>query len=297
MELLQLRYFMTVAQMLNISRAAKHHMIPQPAMSQTISKLEKELGTKLFDRYKNRLTLTEDGTAFYHSISASLWELDNAVQELNRADAPLSGELKILVRQHRDTVVDCIMAFKKQYPQVSFRISYEQDTQDYQDFDLCISCEQPDETFDERTCLITEKLKLVVSSGHSYASAGRVPFQNLRSEEFAIISRNSNSWVQTALQCRQAGFEPRISITCSDLHCLLKYVGAGMAITVGPEIAWKGLNLRDVVFVPTEPEVFRSTYVFWNKRKAGSRLSCVYREFLVGFFQSLSVPEGCTAND
>ena len=35
MELLQLRYFLTVAKTLNISRAAKHHMIPQPAMSQT----------------------------------------------------------------------------------------------------------------------------------------------------------------------------------------------------------------------------------------------------------------------
>lgn len=291
MELLQLRYFMTVAQMLNISRAAKHHMIPQPAMSQTISKLEKELGTKLFDRYKNRLSLTEDGAAFYRSISMSLWELDNAVQELNQADSPLSGELKILVRQHRDTVVDCIMAFKKRYPQVSFRISYEQDAQDYQDFDLCISCEQPDETFNECTCLITEKLKLLVSSGHSYAAAACVPFRDLRNEEFAIISRNSNSWIQTALQCRQAGFEPRISITCSDLHCLLKYIGAGMAITVGPEVAWKGLNLRNVVFVPTQPEVFRSTYVFWNKRKTSSRLSSIYREFLVEYFRTLSTPE------
>ena len=40
MELLQLRYFMTVARTLNISKAAQYHMIPQPAMSQTISRLE-----------------------------------------------------------------------------------------------------------------------------------------------------------------------------------------------------------------------------------------------------------------
>lgn len=291
MELLQLRYFMTVAQMLNISQAARHHMIPQPAMSQTVSKLEKELGIRLFDRYKNRLSLTEDGAAFYRSVSASLWELDNAVQELNRADAPLSGELKILVLQHRDTVVDCIMAFKKQYPQVSFRISYEQDTLERQDFDLCISCQQPDESFDASVCLITEQLKLLVCTSHKIAGAEQVPFRQLRDEEFAIISRSSNSWLQTALHCQQAGFEPRISITCADLHCLIKYVSAGMAITVGPEIAWKGLDLRGAVFVPTQPEIFRSTYVFWNKRKTGSRLSSVYRDFLVEYFQSLSLPE------
>ena len=63
MELLQLRYFLTVAKMLNISHAARHHMIPQPAMSKTISKLEKELGTELFVRRKNRIHLTEEGNA------------------------------------------------------------------------------------------------------------------------------------------------------------------------------------------------------------------------------------------
>ena len=41
MELLQLRYFLTVAELLNISHAAKYHRIPQPAMSKTISRLER----------------------------------------------------------------------------------------------------------------------------------------------------------------------------------------------------------------------------------------------------------------
>ena len=68
MELLQLRYFLTVAKMLNISRAAEYHMIPQPAMSQTISRLEKELGVALFDRYKNKLSLTRKGEEFLYSL-------------------------------------------------------------------------------------------------------------------------------------------------------------------------------------------------------------------------------------
>ena len=72
MELLQLRYFITVSRTLNISKAAQYHMIPQPAMSQTISRLEKELGKPLFDRYRNKLTLTKDGEAFLKSITASI---------------------------------------------------------------------------------------------------------------------------------------------------------------------------------------------------------------------------------
>ena len=113
MELLQLRYFLTVARMLNISRAAEYHMIPQPAMSQTISRLEKELGTPLFDRYKNKLTLTRQGQEFFRSVSTSISELDSAIQGVNNFDGDLSGELTLLVQNHRDSIIDCIIEFRK----------------------------------------------------------------------------------------------------------------------------------------------------------------------------------------
>lgn len=287
MELLQLRYFATVAQMLNISQAAKHHRIPQPAMSQTVSKLEKELGTKLFDRYKNRLSLTQAGKTFYEAVHSSLQALDNGLQQLSSDDTVLRGELKILVRQHRDTVVDCIMAFKREHPEVSFVVSYQPDMPRTPDFDLCIACQQPDESFDDSTLLITEALKLVVSGKHWAAKESVVPFSRLEGEEFAAISPDSNAWVQTLLQCRQAGFQPRMSISCADLHCLLKYVGEGMAITVGPEVAWRGLPRENVAFVATDPAIFRSTYVFSNSRRTPSRLAEKFRSFLQGYFARL----------
>lgn len=286
MELLQLRYFLTVAKLLNISHAARHHMIPQPAMSKTISKLEKELGVALFDRCKNKLTLTEEGKAFYRSVSVSLGELDNVVSDINNTDAPLKGELKILVLQHRGTVVDCIMGFKKLYPEVSFRIFYEQDATDYGDFDLCITSEHTDEVFNSSKRLITEKLKLLVSLNHPLASAQKVCFDELRDEEFAIVSKDSNLWHQTEIQCRQAGFEPRISMTCCDLHCLVKYIGAGMAVTVGPEIAWRELGKDKAVFVSVEPELYRSTYIFWNGLKPLSRLCRTCLDFMVEYFRA-----------
>ena len=84
-------------------------------------------------------------------------------------------------------------------------------------------------------------------------------------------------------------YDPRVSITCSDLYCLMKYIGAGMAITLGPEIAWKDLGNDNVVFVPTEPELYRSTYVFWNSLRTPSRLSVAYRDFMVSYFQAETV--------
>ncbi len=285
MELLQLRYFLTVAKHLNISHAAREHLIPQPAMSKTISKLEKELGTPLFDRKKGRLSLTEEGESFYRSVSLALSGLDNALGELSRSNTPLGGEIRLLVQQHRRTVVDCICEFKARYPLVSFRIFYDKEPQFIKESDLCISCESPDEWFDSSQCLITEKLKLFLSRKHPLAKRKQVSFDELKNEEFALLDRNSFLWKQTQLLCQKAGFEPRVSFLCGDLYCLTKYIETGLAITVGPEQSWKGLEGENKRFVNTTPEITRSTFLFWNSGITPSRQSLVFRDFLSEFFR------------
>ena len=72
MELLQLRYFQKVAEYESITKASHYFMIPQPSMSQTISRLEKELGAKLFDRRKGKLFLNEQGQNFLLYVNRSL---------------------------------------------------------------------------------------------------------------------------------------------------------------------------------------------------------------------------------
>ena len=284
MELLQLRYFLTVARMLNISRAAQYHMIPQPAMSQTISRLEKELGKPLFNRYKNKLTLTQEGQAFLQSVSASVTRLDAAVQGMHQDDGPLRGEITLLVRQHRQTMVDCIVAFRKEYPDVSFRIFHVDNRNDFQDYDLCISSTPPAGEYTHSKCLITEKLQLMVAATHPMASKSQVAFEELKDEDFALLDQNNSLWENTMYLCHQSGFEPRISMICGDLHCMIKYVAAGMAVTLGPEVSWRGIKNDSVVFVPTVPGETRSTYVFWDEKKTHSKLHQKFLGFLVEYF-------------
>ncbi len=289
MELLQLRYFLTVAKTLNISRAAKHHMIPQPAMSQTISRLEKELGTPLFHRYKNRLSLTQEGQAFLDGISESIAALDSAVQNVHCDDLPLRGEITLLVRQHRGTMVDCIVAFRKEHPDVSFRIFHMQGENDAQDYDMCISSTPPSESYRRGQCLITERLKLMVSASHPMAMEKAVGFESLKDADFALLDSSNSLWHHTMHLCRQSGFQPKISMICGDLHCMVKYIGTGMAVTLGPEVSWRGIQNDSVVFLPTVPEERRSTYVFWNEKRPLSKLHQTFLDFLVAYFAGQAV--------
>lgn len=286
MELLQLRYFLTVARMLNISRAAEYHMIPQPAMSQTISRLEKELGTPLFDRYKNKLTLTRQGQEFFRSVSTSISELDSAIQGVNNFDGDLSGELTLLVQNHRDSIIDCIIEFRKKYQNVNFRIFHAKNGNELEDYDMCISCTPPNEKYSNGKCLITEKLKLLVSAKHPLASKEYVDFEDLKEECFALINKNNSLWNHTIHLCHQCGFEPKISMICEDLHCMIKYVAAGLAVTLGPEASWRGVKDDTVVFVPTVPEENRPTYVFWNDKKTNYKLRQTFLDYMVEFFST-----------
>ena len=64
MDLLQLNYFRTVAHLEHMTHAADELVIAQPALSQTIARLENELGVPLFDRLGRRIRLNLFGKAF-----------------------------------------------------------------------------------------------------------------------------------------------------------------------------------------------------------------------------------------
>ncbi len=85
MELQQLKYFKTVAAIGKISDAAEALFISAPALSTSISRLEKELGMKLFDRSSNRSTLNAQGQIFLKHVNQIFANLESAKQELNQS--------------------------------------------------------------------------------------------------------------------------------------------------------------------------------------------------------------------
>ena len=163
MELLQLRYFCTVAQLENISRAATVHQIPQPAMSKTISKLEKELNTQLFTREKNRLRLTKAGKRFFERTAAALQELDGAVEELS-GEGVHQDELHLLVTALRGRTAEFLALFRRRYPNVILHVS---STPGNQHYDLCIMGMRPAEQYDMQIPLMTRQVAVYAAVGRS----------------------------------------------------------------------------------------------------------------------------------
>ena len=111
MELSQIRYFIVAAQFQNLSKAAKILNITQPALSKSISKLEEEIGIRLFDRSSKKITLNESGKKFLDYSINSVQGLDDAVAAVKGQDTDPALFLGLF--HYSERFMRCLTDFSK----------------------------------------------------------------------------------------------------------------------------------------------------------------------------------------
>lgn len=115
MELSQLKYFKAVAQSGKIAAAAESLFLSAPALSTSISRLEKELGMPLFEHAGNRISLNAQGEIFLRYVDQVFDTLNCAQSELQRS---LMQQQHIwLMTTNSHLWVDLISSFSLEYPQ------------------------------------------------------------------------------------------------------------------------------------------------------------------------------------
>ena len=124
MELRVLRYFLTIAEEENITRAADILHVTQPTLSRQIMQLEEELGTKLFKRSRYCIKLTEDGLFLKRRAEEILTLAENTAEAIGNNDKDIVGEITIgCTETHSMDILASKMAeFRKLHKGVSYNI-------------------------------------------------------------------------------------------------------------------------------------------------------------------------------
>ena len=119
------RYFVTVAEELNFTRAAEKLQMSQPPLSNTIRELEEDLGVQLFIRGKRHLQLTEAGRVLLQRSRQMLELAEKTREELRTYGEELSGRLFIATVDGRapHLAARWITGFREEYPGVTFDLT------------------------------------------------------------------------------------------------------------------------------------------------------------------------------
>ena len=125
MEIRVLRYFLEIARVGNMSRAAETLHISQPTLSKQMKELEQELGKKLFHRGSVGLTLTDEGMLLRKRAEDILDMVDKTTDEFNALDTITGGEVHIGCAESHQIkyLARIIKEFREDYPLFRYHLT------------------------------------------------------------------------------------------------------------------------------------------------------------------------------
>lgn len=119
------KFFYAVAKNKNMTKASEELHISQPAISQSIKKLEEQLGGTLFLRSNKGMELTEEGKMFYEYVKGALELINNAENEFTSFKDLSKGEVKIgcSTTLTKLVLINALKDFHLDYPNININIT------------------------------------------------------------------------------------------------------------------------------------------------------------------------------
>lgn len=256
MELRQLRYFVAVAEEMNITRAAVRLHMTQPPLSRQISQIEEDLGLQLFERGARPLRMTEAGRIFYTQAKRLLSEADEL--------APLTRRLALLAERIvigfvpsalYGALPQVIRAFREAAPQIELSL-IEMFTLEQLGalkggrIDVGFGRLRFDDPQVTREVLLEERMIAALPLGHPLADSGMplTPADMARETLIIYPSSPRPSYADQQLSAlRDHALEPARVHEVRELQTALGLVAAQVGVSLVPESV-DGLRVHGVVY-------------------------------------------------
>jgi len=253
LDLRRLRLLRELARRGTITAVAEALSYSPSAVSQQLAALEKEAGVRLLEPAGRRVRLTPQGDLLVAHTQVLLEEMERAEAELAQSLNETVGTLRVAAFQTAVLALlpHALSQLARQHPSLRVEVTELEPEVALPalaagEFDLVLGEEYPGQPLPrpretERHDLLTDELRLITPAGW-----GERSLTSLASRPFVLepVGTTAREWATAA--CRQAGFEPDVRYTSTDLQIHLRLAGSGLAAALLPDLSGAG-DRQDVV--------------------------------------------------
>lgn len=286
MDLKQLRYFTTIAEMGQITSAAKKLYIAQPALSHSIKLLEDELGVQLFERLPSGIRITGAGSLLLQKSYEILNRVDSISVDLAEFKDGISGTLNIgMVSSSGSTFINKVFfKFRQHYPDVKFNL-YEGNSFEIIDYvkrgiiEIGIVRTPFDESgFAQIKGPATPMVAVTQSNIFPFDSNKKISINDLN-EYPLIINRRYYSMLENIHLKEQV----TLNFYClnNDARTTLYWAKAGLGIGIVPKEVVEMLDYTDVTFSEIDhPDLYTCLDTIWLPNRPLSKIGSEFLSYL-----------------
>jgi len=293
MELLQLKYFQTVARYEHMTRAAHELSIAQPSLSQTIARLEHELGVPLFDRKGKQIRLNKYGKVFLQHVDKVFSVLNAGQQEVANLAGLEHGYISLAVTSSA-LLGDLLGSFRVDHPHVRFRLQQRSPEEmllqlESGEIDLYLSTIPFERPGIKQELLMKDEIFLIVPAGHRLAGRESIHLKEVAEEPFINLRLGNPMRDLTDSLCLQAGFKPNLAFEIDEQVSKLRLVGSGLGISFVSSFAFRYIGDSSVVPVRIEePKFERIITLAWKEDRYHSIAAREFRQFIIDYFAQIN---------
>lgn len=246
MDLMRLKYFMTIASCEHMTHAAELLHIAQPALTQSMHALEKELDVRLFEHRGRNIVLTDAGRWLQGELAPILSKLDSLPERIQEVSGRQRSTIKIRVMAATILITEAIIHFKQLYPEVEFKLMR---AMDEQQCDIKVST-GTDVAPQPNSRIFVEEVFIGVSNGTTLAERNSITLKELKDENFISLSGSSPLRMLCDCFCRSAGIVPHVAVESDSPTAVRDMIAAGMGIGFWPAYSWGNIADGHITLLP-----------------------------------------------
>lgn len=246
MDLQQMRYFLEVAESQHVTRSAEKLHIAQPALTQAIHRLEKELGVPLFLPKGRGIVLTEYGKYLQSRLAPIMAEISALPEQLQTMAALQQSTIHLNVLAASSLITEAIIAYRAENEHIRFQLMQNSASELY---DVGVTTKlfyQFPAAGDDSHFICTERIFLAVPNTDRFRDVKSVRLSDMKNEGFISLLGSRQLRLICDKFCQHAGFEPKIIFESDSPATVRDMIAANMGVGFWPQFSWGRIDSDNV---------------------------------------------------